>query len=700
MKSNILLTMFLAIALSLSVLAKDVNRAQAEKVAVNFFYERSNVFDNTFDYNDLSIKEVRKVDNAYYVVNFENGWVLVAADDAMVPVLGYNFEGQFMKKEFQSYNVKSYLQHFVELMNFIRENDIQANEEVTTQWDRYMNSDPESLLAYRGSRNDVGPLLTVKWDQSSPYNLYCPPRTSGPNSSGRALVGCVATAMSQIMYYWRYPLQGSGSHSYYCPPYGTISVNFGEATYDWNAMMDRIDNDNPWEIAEISFHAGVSVDMDYYDDGGSGAYSYNVPHALETYFVYDNASLYIIKDNYPLATWKNMIQGDLDDLHPVYYSGFSTDGGHAFICDGYQGDDYFHFNFGWGGNSNGFYTLYDVGGFHYDQSMVYKIYPEDPNYPYIPDEQVLLTSSSGSFTDGSGPVYDYPSNWSGSWLIDPQTETDSILNITLSFVEFNTASSDYVRVYDGETTDAPMIGEYSGSEVPGSITSSGNKMLITFNTSGSGAGFKAEYTSRRPIYCQAQEFFTDPFGTISDGSGSFNYNNLTSCIYIIQVPEAVNYNIDFTSFSTEADKDKLTIYNGDEELIVELSGSEVPDHLEISTDMLILIWSTNATVTDDGWSFDYTVDGVGVGESFSYDNLTIYPNPADNELHVAFDIERSQNLEVKLINMNGQVVREDALNAFSGHYTRSFDLNNLAKGVYILSIVSDKGKADKKVVLK
>ncbi|RLD73201.1 MAG: hypothetical protein DRI87_04565 [Bacteroidetes bacterium] len=698
MRSNILLTLFLAFALSLSVLAKDVNRAQAEKVAVNFFFERSNIFSNTVDYYDLSITEVRKVDDAYYVVNFENGWVLVAADDAMVPVLGYNYQGKFVQKELQDYNVRSYLQHFVEQIDFIRENNLTADDEVLAQWERYQNSDPETLLSFRGSRDQLGPLLTGRWNQDYPYNILCPEDNAGPG--GHVYVGCVATAMSLIMHYWRYPLQGSGSFSYYQYPYGTLSFDYGEAYFDYNAMQDVIDGANPWEVAEIGYAAAVSVEMDFAPDG-SGAYSQDVPYALETYFNYDNDSRYVQKSSYSDAAWINMIQGDLDLGHAIYYSGRNSDnGGHAFVCDGYNSDDYFHFNFGWGGSNNGFFTLSDVGGFYINQAMVYQIYPEDPDYPYIPDEQVVLTAPSGSFTDGSGPVDNYPSGWNGSWLIDPQTETDSIVDITLTFIQFNTASSDFVRVYDGGTTSDPLLGEFSGDELPGNITSSGNKMLITFTTSGTGEGFKAEYTTQKPTYCQAQEFFTDPSGTISDGSGTFNYNSQTSCIYIIQHPEAVNFSLEFTNFATEEGKDVVTIYNGDQDMVAELSGTELPEAMELATDMVFITWITNKTIQDDGWTLDYTIDGVGVDENFSYDNLSIYPNPTSGQLQVAFDIEKSQSLEIQLMSINGQVIQKDIVNAFSGHYSKSFDLSDLAKGVYILSIISDNGKVDKKVVLK
>jgi hypothetical protein len=698
MKSKILLTFIIFFALSFSILAKDVNQAQAEKVAVNFFYERSNVFNSGIDYHDISIVDITKVDNAYYVINLADGWILIAGDDAMVPVLGYNYTGQFISREYQDYNVKSYLQHFTDQINYIRENNIKADSEILSQWDYYLNSEPSSLLAYRGNRDQTEPLLTSTWNQDFPYNILCPEDASGPG--GHVYVGCVATAMVMIMHYWRYPLQGSGSHSYYIYPYGTQSVNYSEAYYDYDAMQDEIDNGNPWEIAKIGYHAAVSVDMGFSGDG-SGAFSQDVPYALETYFNFDNVCQYVQKGNYSQSTWENMIQGNLDNLQPIYYSGRDIDnGGHAFGLDGYEGDNYYHFNFGWSGSNNGWYSLSEVGGFYISQAMVYNIIPEDPDYPYIATGETSLTSVSGSFTDGSGPAEDYPSGMDASWLIDPQTETDSITHITLKFIQFNTASTDYIRIYDGGSTSDAMLGEFSGDELPSTINSTGNQMLITFTSTGTGEGFKAEYNTHAPTYCQAQQFYTDPSGTVTDGSGTFHYNNQTTCIYIIQHPEGVNYHIEFTEFQTEENKDVITVYDGNQNVIGEYSGNTLPGYLEIETDMVFITWSTNATIKDEGWSFDYAVDGVGIEENFEYDNLSIYPNPTSNLLNVSFDIEKSEVLEVQLLNLNGQKIQSEIRKSFTGRYQQSFDMTNYPKGVYILSIISDKGKVDKKVVLK
>ena len=694
MKLKFLLSFFISIILTVSLFAKDIPVPTAKKVAVNFFFEKTNTFDSPIGYDDVHIIECYKAANAYYVVNFEKGWVIVSADDAMTPVIGYNFEGSFPAPEELDENLKNWMQYFVDQVAYIRENKLMSEASVLASWEKYTSAGPE-LTPASGERDEVEILLTGKWNQDNPYNLQCPEDEAGPG--GHVYVGCVATAMAQIMYYWRYPIHGSGVHSHTWPPYGTMTVNYGAATYEWDAMQDKIDNSNPDEIAEIGYHAAISVDMMFGPDG-SGSYSWDVPHALRTYFVYKDNVQYLEKSDYAFSTWENMMQAELDDACPMYYSGFSSSGGHAFVCDAYQGSNYYHFNFGWSGNSNGYYTLQDVGGFNSGQGMVRYISPEDPNYPYVADGADTLTYSSGSFTDGSGPAEDYPSGMSASWLIDPQTDIDSISSITLSFTSFSTSATDSVRVYDGATTDKALLGEFSGDNLPASITSSGNKMLITFSPSGSGAGFKAEYRTKAPDWCSS-ETYTEPSGTLSDGSGSFYYANSTTCIYIIDNPEAVRITLEFTKFSTEEAYDFLQVYNGKNQLLGEFSGHQLPETITEETDKLILVWNTNASIRDDGWSADYSIDGVGVEENTD-DGFVIYPNPSDGQLTIQFDFGQVKNPEVRLLSIDGKTIFSEVLNETSGTYKNTIDLSGQPKGIYILSILSENRKINRKVVLK
>ena len=694
MKSKVLLSILVIFAVTVNIYAKDINRSQAEKVAVNFLYQKSNQYGDVVNYHDLNITDSYKVDNAYYVVNFEEGWVIVSAENAMTPVIGYNYEGRFPEKENYSYNFDSWMKTYADQVDFVRANNIATTNEIASEWELFLANDP-TLMNTRADR-DMDPLLTCLWNQDNPYNYMCPEDEAGPG--GHVYVGCVATAMSMIMHYWRYPLVGSGSHSYYLYPYGTQSVNYAEQTYDYNAMTDEINNKYIWEIAKIGYHAAVSVDMGFGSDA-SGSYSNRVPNALRTYFGMQSTTQYLEKNNYTNSQWEDFLQNSLDEKKPIYYSGQSSSGGHAFVCDGYQGSNYYHFNFGWSGSGNGYYTLQDVNGFNSYQGIVRNIYPADVNYPYVASGQTELNTLVGSLTDGSGPAEDYPSGMNAEWLISPQSEQDSVSYIVLTFIELNTDPNDILRVYDGSSESSDLIGEYSGNEIPTEISSTGNTLFITFSSTSTGEGFKIEYEAMQPSFCTNQTI-EEPYGTITDGSGSFNYSNSTMCNFTLIHPEAVKYYLNFTEFSTEENKDYVEIYDlvaG--ALVSAFSGNTIPSPMEIETKKIMVRWTTNSLIVDAGWSLEYEVEGVGMEET-SFDDLNIYPNPTNGILNINFSKEKSADVNIKISNISGQVILSDVIKPQTNSYSASYDISNYAKGVYLLSITSDNEKIDRKIVLK
>lgn len=380
----------------------------------------------------------------------------MAAEDAMYPIIGYAYTGKFPVNLNSDPNYASFIQTYVEQAVFARENNLDADDFARNTWNHLLLSALEELETDRGGSRDVEPLVSSLWNQDDPYNYYSPEDAAGPG--GRCYAGCVATCMSQVMHYWRYPETGEGSHSYYASGYGTQSANFGATNYNWTAMKNTIDNSSPFAIAEIQYHAGVAVEMNF-GPNGSGAQSSDVDNAMRDYFRYDNAT-FMEKNNYSTSTWTTILQDELDLGRPMYYSGYTNDwSGHAFVCDGYQGSN-FHFNFGWSGSGNGYYSLYNVNGFYVEQRAVKNLYPTEPDYPYYASGQTTITEKSGSFTDGSGPIEDYLDNTSASWLIDPQTEEDSIKKISLTFGMLDTEDNDVITIYDGPTTSDPVLGKY------------------------------------------------------------------------------------------------------------------------------------------------------------------------------------------------------------------------------------------------
>ena len=693
--------------------ATNVELQDAKIIAKNAYYQKLNTYLEKVSYDDVEIIDYYMInqngESVIYAFNFENyGFVLIAADDAIEPVLGYTFNSHY-SSENQPEGFKGTLWEYGEHITYLRSNKIEASPEISRQWDELVNFKP-TLFTPKDGGKDIEPLLTCTWGQGSPYNYYCPERLTQPNSNNKALVGCVATAMSQIMLYWRYPLQGTGSHSYYLYPYGTISANFGETTYEWDAMLDNISQINP-AVAIINFHAGVSVNMDYFHEAGSAAYSDAVDDALKTYFNYSNTCFYQQRTGIPLNTWEGYVQDQLEDSCPVYYSGQSSDGGHAFVLDGYhESDGLYHFNFGWSGNSNGWYLITDAGGFSYQQGMVRNIFPADAGFPYGCTPDYELTYLTGSFEDGSGPQEDYDVNTNCTWLINPQTAQDSVTKIKLNFVLLDTENDDVITIYDGETTSDPVLGTYSGSSVPGEdIYSTGNKMLIVFEADGdvnTGTGFRVEYSTYQPSWCSGNTVLTAPSGSFDDGSGDFWYKNGTNCTWMITPEWASDITLTFTEFSTEEDVDLVKVYDAtNNQLLVTLSGEytsgNLPEPIFSENGELFVAFQTDGAFNGPGWTAEWEIGNTGIeAENAEFNSLLVYPNPAENILNISFELKDSRAFTVKLISVTGNVVYYETKDNFSGHYVNTIDLSELAKGVYFLNLSNETGTINKKVVVK
>jgi len=684
----------------MNIEAKPVSLTEAEKVAKNFLFITLNKYENGCSYEQIRLNDpyTYMIDGAlaFYAFQTEPGFIIIAGDDAFTPVIGYSFEGKFIFDNAPA-SFKGFILNYAEQIKYIRENQIQATTEFEAAWAELRNDKISSRIISR--ERDVEPLVDCHWDQGSPYNILCPEDAGGPG--GHTWVGCVATAMAQIMYYWRYPEVGNGQHCYIPGhySYGQQCANFGETYYNWTGMINGIDTRFPDANAELQYHCAVSVNMNFSPDG-SAAFSSNVPSSLDQYFRYNNAE-YKEKQYYSQAGWISLLKADIDVGHPLYYSGYSPteQAGHAFVCDGYQGDN-FHFNFGWSGSGNGYYSLSDVGGFYQSQACVRNFVPSEGAYPFHNTGTINLTGRSGSITDGSGPVENYLNDNISYWSIDPQTIYDSITSITLTFSRFDVQAGDSVKVFDGGTTSDALLGVYSGSSLPPSLTSSGNKMLIEFNTDGSGnaSGWYAQYSTLSPTWCQGLTTMTEPAATFSDGSGDFYYQGGATCMWRINPPYADKITLNFNYFNTEEGVDKVKVFDGST-LVAEFSGTEIPGPVEATSGNMFIAWITNLSNSQQGWEAYYEVDNVGIHEGSSVTNLEVYPNPTSEAIHVRFQVEEKSNIKIKLVTLTGQTLYDEEQSAFAGTYQQDISVSSLPAGLYFMEITTRKGTTNKKILV-
>ena len=341
------ITIALTTLLSLSVFAHPVDVKTAQKVATTFL---NNNGAKSTQLTDLS--KAASFPNLY-IFSTENSFVVMSADDCVRPILGYSLTGKFVAENMPT-NLRGWLQGYNDEIQFAIDSKAKATAETAKQWKDLMDGNTKAGKA----TTIVGPLVQTTWNQNAPYNNLCPQK-----DNTRTVTGCVATAMAQVMKYWNYPTRGIGSNSYSWNGQ-TLSVDFGTTTYNWSNMNDLSTDAGKEAVATLMYHCGVSVNMNYNTsgNGGSSASTYNVMNALQTYFSYAPFMRYKSKDDYGDELWIDMLKKELNDGRPLQYRGSDAggNGGHSFVCDGYDSDDNFHFNWGWGSYCDGFYSVNDM----------------------------------------------------------------------------------------------------------------------------------------------------------------------------------------------------------------------------------------------------------------------------------------------------------------------------------------------------
>lgn len=303
-------------------------------------------------------------DGIYLFACQGGGWVMVAADDDVKPVLAYSTVGT-IDVERIPIALQRWLEGYQEQIDAVRSyramQHVDAPSYQSDKRDWYMLE--RGLAPKDGEGDTVAPLLSTRWDQYFPYNAMCPSGT---------VSGCAATAQTQFMKFWNFPAFGTGSHSYVSPRVGTVeSADFGHTLYDWSNMRDStsqyVTNEEVEAVATLMYHCGVSLEMDYGTaaSGGSSAIGlagtdgiHSIDNSLKDYFHYSrDMQVHFKVYGYNNASWRALLIDELNQGHPILYAGAAEQGGHGFICDGYDSRQYLHFNFGWSGIGDGFYTV-------------------------------------------------------------------------------------------------------------------------------------------------------------------------------------------------------------------------------------------------------------------------------------------------------------------------------------------------------
>ena len=377
---KLLLLLVAIIASQMATLAESLNEEQARMAAAAFFSPTTHRANIRAKARQLVLRTEGHQDGYYIFDRPEGGCVFVADDDAIGrTVLGYTDQGSFDALDLPI-GLQDWLSQIGVLMDAVHQGKI--------------NRQPKSAGTRRAI---VNKLIKTTWNQGSPYNNLCP--TVGMET---CVTGCVATAMAQVMKYWEWPVHGYNSIEYYdegCKQ--TLSRDFTKSVYDWENMLDsykgvyrKVYSD---AVATLMRDCGYAVQMNYTPEGSAASVS---AEEMAMYFHYSTGAIDRYSGDYSEEVWHELIRRDLDARRPVLYAGQSTSGGHEFILDGYDTEDYYHVNWGWGGKDDGWFTITNLNSYNDEQLMINDLEPdrnEESDFTYnLSEDGVLTISGTGS----------------------------------------------------------------------------------------------------------------------------------------------------------------------------------------------------------------------------------------------------------------------------------------------------------------
>lgn len=683
--------------------------------------------------DNLSLKNSVGTETVYYYVfniNENDGFVIVSGDNIAYPILGYSFESAYSTDN-QPPGFTYFMQCLQNEIAYGIKHQLSQGEGVKKQWNAYLSGNTAQLRSTTG----VEALVKTKWNQYAPYSNLCP-----EINGEKTVTGCVATAMAQIMKFHEYPSRGTGILPAYNTTTKGISISAIDletaGNYDWENMTNTYSSSSTDAennaVATLMYHCGVSVEMDYNiaSTGGSGAVTNNVGKVLPRYFDYDKSIQAKQRSFYTDDEWLALLKNEIDAGRPVLYSGNGDGGGHAFICDGYDDSDNFHFNWGWGGSEDGYFKTTALepntggagsgtgGGFNNNQGIVINIMPENGGSKTYEMKLTLgfnllsekTSVDRGEFFSVTVPLKNYGlGNFTGRCSVALVDENDNIKEIIGSFddninsysgygsgysfgkivtcaVSSSVTPGDYfIRVFtqaNDELTQSPVNAQIGYVDISplavkeGIIADKSELVLyeafdITPTELEQGKGIK--------VSCQVANIGTGSFlGTLTLGI----YANDGTLVQLIDEITEKNVNVNYFSedliFSTSslnnAGTYKLRLYaqavTGDLKLVENYSKNENNIDITIKEDISTAIENNDIE-----------------------QQIIVYPNPATEYVIIRNDAASIET--ISLFNLAGMKVAEYAA---AGNSEIRISVNDMPAGAYILMIQTKDGVINKKIV--
>ena len=619
----------------------------------------------------LTLAKSVSAEGNYYVFNEADGkgFVIVAGDDVAKPVLGYADEGSY-----DADNLPPAMAYWLECLNREIAYAVQNNFPSNAAWENFSGFGTAAVV--------VAPLLSTTWNQTAPYSNQCP----------TGYTGCVATAMAQIMKRYNHPAMGTGSTTAYETTAGaTVPAIDLAIEYDWGNMLPNYPlpssgtSEQRDAVAQLMYYCGASVEMDY-GLSSSGAVTRNVATALLSHFDYDLSISYKERAYYPAAEWEYILRQQLDEGMPVLYSGRNESSGHAFVCDGYRDDDFFHFNWGWGGYQDNYFVTTALnpgsggagsgeGTYNEEQYMIINIKPNEGGAPV--SEMVMWSQ-----TDMSSATTQIAQN---------TTFSVTTSNINRGFSTFTgyigialVDDENHILAIIGQSallSSAPNYGNSTrtvGSvRVPTTIPS-GNYTMKTVAITTADTAFmnaSAGYVGELPLRVGRLTVTLDPMSGTLSGESTLTEATVGGGV---DLPEATPCNSKwvFAGWSLR----EITELDDELDVITAL----IPAGMYVPEDNATL-FAVYKQTDDDVYRSDTDCLLTSANEAGS-PALSVYPNPAGDVVHIS----GANVISVELKDLSGRLLRKAT--------QADIPVKDLQAGIYLLVIQTENGKLTRKMV--
>lgn len=706
-KFTLLITAFLFLSYH-AAFPKQISQNEAQTIAEKALSKKR--FNNLRKSSPLSLAYIAKQKNSnvrseessnnyYYIFNIgsNDGFIIISADDINVPIIGYSDNGTYQKQNLPD-NFKSWMESIEKGMEKAISEEDTPSEYVQKRWRDL--SENKAL-----SSTTVDPLITTKWNQSQPYNNMTP-----IHDSTATYTGCVATMMAQIMKYHEHPKMINEAIT--LPAYTSSSlridipeIQMNGKVFDWENMLNVYpyywEATQPTEIeqdavAKLMYYCGVSVRMNYdiLGSGGSGASSEDCATALFTYFDYDKDIDFVYRESsysgesYTDEAWINLLKHELDNGRPIAYSGRSTTAGHAFVCDGYDEDNKFHFNWGWGGSSDGYFDINATLAYTANHSVIVNAKPNEggqgiPKFRVISINNALDSVARGKTFRLDCNVQDVSIHrFSTTYYIALYNEDDVFVEI-INFQSYESgwsSSTARCRIPDhvspGTYTVKAVVQDSNGEYIPIERAYGLEESKLTVKDEIIYHTLEVRPDVTFNINIEEGDPGDSFYSSIAFGNSEIDFSG----DWALALVDKNNLSIKYILGLTENQSLKAYYRYGEYVFYGKIPMDANPGEYKLMmcarpTDKpWSLVRGQNETVIE---SLDFKVLGTPTGiEEATATNVIIYPNPAQNIVKLDTPEEIKA---VHLYDTNGKLLLEESNSS-------EINISHLIKGVYILKV--------------